>query len=141
VDPARYDRTRPRYPDAMVERIVAASPGPDVLDVGCGTGIEARQFQAAGCKVLGVEPDAPRRRMCCGLVAAWRCSGTCSSPRPDMAEAFVAVYRRVMPDSPFNLRAATEQGLDVYQVMFTKAADGVREGRVQRPGAAAIRRR
>jgi SAM-dependent methyltransferase len=41
----------------MVERIIAASPGPDVLDVGCGTGIEARQFQAAGCRVLGVEPD------------------------------------------------------------------------------------
>mgnify|MGYP004495330689 CR=1 FL=1 len=57
-DPERYDRTRPRYPDAMVERIVAASPGPDVLDVGCGTGIAARQFQAAGCRVLGVDPDA-----------------------------------------------------------------------------------
>jgi SAM-dependent methyltransferase len=57
VDPARYDRTRPPYPDALVERIVAASPGPDVLDVGCGTGIAARQFQAAGCRVLGVEPD------------------------------------------------------------------------------------
>jgi len=47
-DAERYDRTRPRYPDAMVDRIVAASPGPDMLDVGCGTGIEARQFQAAG---------------------------------------------------------------------------------------------
>jgi SAM-dependent methyltransferase len=58
IDPGRYDRTRPRYPDALVERIVAASPGPDVLDVGCGTGIAARQFQAAGCRVLGVEPDA-----------------------------------------------------------------------------------
>ena len=42
----------------MVERIAAGSPGPDVLDVGIGTGIAARQFQAAGCKVLGVEPDA-----------------------------------------------------------------------------------
>jgi SAM-dependent methyltransferase len=41
-----------------VDRIVAASPGPGVLDVGCGTGIEARQFQAAGCTVLGVDPDA-----------------------------------------------------------------------------------
>jgi SAM-dependent methyltransferase len=41
----------------MVDRIVAASPGPDVLDVGTGTGIAARQFQAAGCTVLGVEPD------------------------------------------------------------------------------------
>jgi SAM-dependent methyltransferase len=42
----------------MVERIIEASPGPDVVDVGCGTGTAARQFQAAGCKVLGVEPDA-----------------------------------------------------------------------------------
>jgi SAM-dependent methyltransferase len=56
-DAERYDRARPRYPNALVQRIVAASPGPDVLDVGCGTGIEARQFQAAGCNVLGVEPD------------------------------------------------------------------------------------
>lgn len=57
VDPERYDRTRPRYPDAMVEAIVTASPGPRLLDVGIGTGIAARQFQAAGCTVLGVDPD------------------------------------------------------------------------------------
>src|ERR1700683_2228346 len=56
-DAELYDRTRPRYPDAVVERIVAASPGPHVPDVGCATGIAARQFQAAGCKVLGIEPD------------------------------------------------------------------------------------
>jgi SAM-dependent methyltransferase len=53
----RYDRTRPSYPGAMVDRIVAASPGTDVVDVGCGTGIVARQFRAAGCRVLGVEID------------------------------------------------------------------------------------
>jgi SAM-dependent methyltransferase len=58
LDAERYDRARPHYPDALVQRIVAASPGPDVLDVGCGTGIAARQFQAAGCRVLGVDPDA-----------------------------------------------------------------------------------
>ncbi len=57
ADAERYDRARPSYPAALVERIVAASPGPDVLDVGCGTGIAARQFQAAGCRVLGVGPD------------------------------------------------------------------------------------
>ncbi|HEY3708098.1 MAG TPA: class I SAM-dependent methyltransferase [Amycolatopsis sp.] len=61
VDPARYDRARPRYPDALVQRIVDGSPkstaGRAVLDVGCGTGIGARQFQAAGCLVLGVDPD------------------------------------------------------------------------------------
>jgi SAM-dependent methyltransferase len=54
----RYDRARPGYPSALVDRIVAASPGRDVLDVGCGTGIVGRQFQAAGCAVLGVDPDA-----------------------------------------------------------------------------------
>ena len=58
TDAERYDRARPPYPGALVEAIIAASPGPDVLDVGCGTGIAARQFQAAGCTVLGVEPDA-----------------------------------------------------------------------------------
>ena len=57
-DADRYDRARPDYPDALVRRIIAASPGRNVLDVGCGTGIEARQFRAAGCTVLGVEPDA-----------------------------------------------------------------------------------
>jgi SAM-dependent methyltransferase len=57
VDPERYDRSRPPYPDAMIERIVAAAPGADFLDVGCGTGIEARQFRAAGRTVLGVEAD------------------------------------------------------------------------------------
>ncbi|WP_280382266.1 class I SAM-dependent methyltransferase [Nocardia wallacei] len=65
VDAERYDRTRPPYPPDLVARIIAATPSPgargvpglDVLDVGCGTGIEARQFRAAGCRVLGVEPD------------------------------------------------------------------------------------
>lgn len=58
ADAQRYDQARPGYPDALVTRIVAGSPGSDVLDVGCGTGIAARQFQAAGCTVLGIEPDA-----------------------------------------------------------------------------------
>jgi SAM-dependent methyltransferase len=56
-DPERYDRARPRYPEVLIERIVAAAPGGLVLDVGVGTGIVARQFQAAGCQVLGIDPD------------------------------------------------------------------------------------
>lgn len=57
-DANRYDRARPGYPGALVDAIVARTPGPDVLDVGCGTGIAARQFLAAGCRVLGIDPDA-----------------------------------------------------------------------------------
>jgi SAM-dependent methyltransferase len=53
----RYERTRPRYPKAMVDAVLAASPGRDFLDVGTGTGISARPFQLEGCRVLGVEPD------------------------------------------------------------------------------------
>jgi SAM-dependent methyltransferase len=56
-DAERYDRARPQYPQALVDRIVTTSPGPGFLDVGCGTGIAARQFQAVGCGVLGIDPD------------------------------------------------------------------------------------
>jgi len=173
TDAERYDRTRPRYPDALVERIVAASPGLVVLDVGCGTGIATRQFQAAGCKVLGVEPDGrmadfarrsgvevevstfeawnPAGRTFDAVVAgtAWHwvdpVAGAAKAAqvlRPggrlaafwhvfqlpsDVAEAFVAVYQRVVPDSPFNFQAMPKQGLDGYQVLFNKAIGGIRE--------------
>ena len=173
VDVERYDRTRPRYPDAMIARIVAESPGPDVLDVGCGTGTAARQFQAAGCKVCGVEPDArmaefarrggfdvevatfeawdPAGRRFDAVVAgtAWHwvdpVAGTAKAaralrpggrlapfwhvfqPPAEVTEAFVAAYRQVAPDSPFDLdRIQTTSVLDVYQAGFTKAADGIR---------------
>ncbi|WP_037573760.1 class I SAM-dependent methyltransferase [Phaeacidiphilus oryzae] len=61
---ARYDRTRPGYPQRLIARITAAADTsadggrPTVLDVGCGTGIASRLLQSAGCRVLGVEPDA-----------------------------------------------------------------------------------
>jgi SAM-dependent methyltransferase len=57
ADARRYDRARPTYPADLIARIVAASPGCDFLDAGCGTGISSRLFQAAGCRVLGVDPD------------------------------------------------------------------------------------
>ena len=53
ADAERYDRARPRYPAELIQRIAA----PTVLDVGCGTGIVARQLQAAGSTVLGVDAD------------------------------------------------------------------------------------
>ncbi|TGB13980.1 class I SAM-dependent methyltransferase [Streptomyces sp. MZ04] len=169
-DAERYDRARPRYPQALVDRIAAG--GPEVLDVGSGTGIAARQLQAAGCRVLGVEPDPrmaglarqfgveaevatfedwdPAGREFDAVVAgqAWHwidpVAGAAVAARvlrpggrlavfwhvfqlpPELAQAQAAVYRRVMPDSPFNVDALPKRALDVYQAMFTKAADGMR---------------
>jgi SAM-dependent methyltransferase len=57
ADAGRYDRARPGYPAALIDRVIGASPGPEILDVGCGTGISARAFLAQGCRVLGVDPD------------------------------------------------------------------------------------
>ena len=45
VHAKRYDRARLRLSRRPWQRIVAASAGGEVLDVGCGTGIAARQFQ------------------------------------------------------------------------------------------------
>jgi SAM-dependent methyltransferase len=57
TDPERYDRTRPRYPSALIDQIITRIPGRDVLDVGVGTGASARPFQERGCRVLGIEVD------------------------------------------------------------------------------------
>lgn len=57
TDARRYDQARPRYPDDLLARITEGNTGIAVLDVGCGTGIAGRQFQRAGCTVLGIKPD------------------------------------------------------------------------------------
>lgn len=146
ADAERYDRARPRYPDALIERIAASAPGPDLLDVGCGTGIAACQFLARGCRVLGVDVDERMARQARGhglevevakfedwdpagrafdtVIAAqawhWIDAGAgarkaarvlrpggrfavfwnVGQPEPALAEAFGAVYRRVVPDNP-----------------------------------------
>src|SRR5262249_33183599 len=56
-DAARYDRTRPGYPSALIDDWMVERPS-RVLDVGCGTGKAGRAFVGRGCTVVGVEPDA-----------------------------------------------------------------------------------
>jgi SAM-dependent methyltransferase len=168
----RYDRTRPSYPDEMVAAIVAGSPGTGVLDVGCGTGIVARQFQAAGCAVLGVDPDArmadfarrrgldvevatfeawdPAGRVFDAVVAgqSWhwvepvagamkaarvlRPGGRLAAfwnvyqPPSEVAQAFAAVYRRVVSDS-FAAGRWANTDADPYAMLCDKAADAMRQ--------------
>jgi SAM-dependent methyltransferase len=172
ADPERYDRARPRYPDALVAAVLAAVPGRAVVDVGIGTGIAARQFQDAGCAVLGVEADArmaawareqrgfevevgrfedwdPAGRVFDAVVSgqtwhwvepvagaakaaqALRPGGRLAAfwnvdrPSPEVAEAFGAVYRRLLPGS---LAAAqwSASGEARYAALSSGAAEGIR---------------
>jgi SAM-dependent methyltransferase len=52
-----YDRYRPRYPDQLVDDVVAMLPGRRVLEVGAGTGIATAAFAARGMTMTCVEPD------------------------------------------------------------------------------------
>ena len=56
-DATRYDRSRPRYPQALADAVLAGLTGRRVLDVGIGTGISALPFREAGAEVSGVEVD------------------------------------------------------------------------------------
>jgi SAM-dependent methyltransferase len=60
---ADFDRYRPRYPDQLVEDVVAMVPGRRVLEVGAGTGIATAGFAARGMAMTCVEPDAQMAAM------------------------------------------------------------------------------
>jgi SAM-dependent methyltransferase len=181
---ALYDRSRPAYPKALIKRIANAMPGRDILDVGCGSGIEARQFQAAGCTVLGVDPDSHMAQYArttgvaveVGTFETWEAAGRvfdaviagtawhwvdplagatraaqvlrpggllapfhhASLTPPELADPTglalpawttrsAEAYQRVAPDSPFGLGGQRKSALDLYQPLFDKIADGIRQ--------------
>jgi SAM-dependent methyltransferase len=60
-----YVRYRPAYPDALVDRLIAAcrlDGGSVVADIGSGTGIFTRQLLDRHLRVVGVEPNRQMRQ-------------------------------------------------------------------------------
>jgi SAM-dependent methyltransferase len=54
-----YDRHRPTYPDALIDRaceVGGLGPGATVLEIGCGTGQLTRSLLARGLRVTAVDP-------------------------------------------------------------------------------------
>src|SRR5579859_1963917 len=54
-----YDRHRPAYPDALIDRaceVGGLGPGAPVLEIGCGTGQLTRSLLARGLRVTAIEP-------------------------------------------------------------------------------------
>jgi SAM-dependent methyltransferase len=54
-----YDRHRPAYPDALIDRaceVGGLAPGATVLEIGCGTGQLTRSLLARGLRVTAIEP-------------------------------------------------------------------------------------
>jgi len=61
-----YDRTRPVYPDALVDRaceVAGLGPGDPVLEIGCGTGQLTRSLIGRGLRVTAVEPGGNLMRL------------------------------------------------------------------------------
>ncbi|MGA2010216.1 MAG: methyltransferase domain-containing protein [Solirubrobacteraceae bacterium] len=54
-----YDRHRPTYPEALVDRaceVAGLGPGASVLEIGCGTGQLTRSLLSRGLRVTAIEP-------------------------------------------------------------------------------------
>ena len=61
-----YDRSRPGYPDALVDDVLTfaqVAQGGNVLEIGCGTGQATTSFASRGLRLVCLEPGASLARV------------------------------------------------------------------------------
>ena len=113
-----YDRARPSYSAEMVDDIVALLPGPDVVEVGAGTGKATVLFAARGLDMTCVEPDPE--------MAAVLSENTRSLPNVDVA---VSSFEDFEPAALYDgLLAAQSWHWTSREHRWMKAASVLREG-------------
>jgi SAM-dependent methyltransferase len=138
-----YAAARPGYPPAAISTVVAdLAPGAAAVDLGCGTGIAARQLAAAGLSVTGVEPEPSMRQA--AIDSGVRClDGTAEAiPLPDrsvdLATAFqsfhwfephaaIAEIARILRPGGrvalvWNLRESSDPAVRAYEEILRSAA-------------------
>ncbi len=70
-----YDKTRPSYPPALVEKLISVTelgPSERLLEVGAGTGKATIMFASRGVPVLAIEPSAEMARVARRNLASYR---------------------------------------------------------------------
>lgn len=115
----RYDRTRPSYPDLILDRLAelgGLAPGDRVLEIGCGTGQLTRSLVARGYRVTAVELSEDL--------------ATVARRNVPEAEVITGDFEQwPLPDQPFAAAAAATSfhWIDPA-VQFTKTAAALRPG-------------
>ncbi len=119
-----YDRTRPRYSQNIVDRVVELTQIPDdalILEIGCGPGIATVSFAQLGYTLLCLEPSADAYQLARNNCEAF--------PQVEILNTTFEEWE-LQPDRFNAVLAATSIHWIPKEVAYPKAADALTENGV-----------
>ena len=117
-----YDRSRPRYPEALIDAIFELSgiaADGKILEIGCGTGQATRALARRGHRILGLEPGAQM-----GALARTRLA---EFPRVEIVQLTFEAWPLAKEIVDLVASAQAFHWIDPT-LRFVKAADALRPG-------------